>query len=1117
VATRGIQINWRHSNDSSPSLEVVRSVASALSANTTTSITLPSYNEWHHIVVVNTGERQLVYIDGTLKDYDELTSLSKLLGNDNDFLIGRDGDTDLDHLGGNVSYGEHAVVPYALTAQEVGDLNAAGRGYYPAGNSYAGLVRKVLVGVVYYRMTERSGDTATDDMTNLDGTYTGDLRLADTVSALRGGFQPGVRYYSSTDVPGHLLVADSSRQDFFDDVGDFSVVLFFRRDREFRFGPMPMFEDAISSSATTTHVFTMPDATDGQAIPKAKPGDLWLITAGQTNISEDAGADLVTAGFTSLWNAVQTNYRTFGVYKFVTQADIDAHSVTVTTTGSETIYGTAHLIRSARAIEAVHNNAGSNPSSIDPTWAEAEYLWRSNGGFGWNAGVVNFYDNGQDVRTTSETFDPSDIDMTGTTEQTSWTIAVRGFSDGAGDIGGSSYLFFRHDGTDGHHILYDPDNDQIVYSRDAGATVHTVTISQPAIEEWHMLVATYDGADMSLYLDGDLATAKTGSNPQASTLNVGTLAVDTYLYNTTTTPGLEFLASDAALFDRALTATEISQGWEAARGGISARGSLMMRWTTGSRNGWVLPFDLGVFDFGYVMPFDILGTQNAKTMVLPFILNGPGAAGPNGYRDLAYAMAPVGYWTLTDEESTFLDSIGAVHGTATGTFQRNVYPALVNSPNNKMVEFDNSAGAYIDLGDNFDRTATGAFSWAGFIRDDGQDGTASIVTKWDGTDGYYINITATDIVNFGREGTGVLTEISSTTALSGIHHIAATYDGTNMRLYIDGTQEDTDTSTDSVADIATALTLGGAAGESLNAAMDEWGVWDRALSPDEVWTLSQARESAEKQDSGYVLPFLLDGPVESEYVLPFSIIDATTGVDDSGYILAPLLGWYDPVTQKPLSYIEATRSTSGCCGLYLFDEASGATAYDHLGGIEFDYIGSPTLGTAGPLRDSFGTAVTLDGASQSIRYPTSTAGDYLHVGDTLSMVIWFRRDGLGSEELYCAGTGGLEVGFDGSDQLFAAKEGTGDFFTTTTTVTDTAWHMVAVTKAGSTRAMYLDGQALTNSAGDQTLTDTTGDIYIGRHQPSATDYFDGTLGALAIFDAAISAAVVADLYARARG
>jgi hypothetical protein len=192
-------------------------------------------------------------------------------------------------------------------------------------------------------------------------------------------------------------------------------------------------------------------------------------------------------------------------------------------------------------------------------------------------------------------------------------------------------------------------------------------------------------------------------------------------------------------------------------------------------------------------------------------------------------------------------------------------------------------------------------------------------------------------------------------------------------------------------------------------------------------------------------------------------------------------------------------------------------AYDHLGGVDLEYIGSPTLGQPGAARDDASTAVRLDGASQSIRYATSAAGDYLHVGDTLSIIIWFKRDGTGAEELWCAGTGGLEVGFDGSDQPFAAKEGTGNFFTTTTTVTDTAWHMLAVTKDGSTRAMYLDGVALSNSAGDQTLTDTTGDIYIGRHQPGATDYFDGTVDEVSIYDVALDEATVQALYARARG
>lgn len=1116
MATLGYEILWHHSDDGDPSLKVHR-YAGADAGDATTSITLPTYNEWHHLVVVSNGERQIVYLDGTEKDYTEFTPTADVTDG-GPLQLGSSSDPDNGGWSGNVSYAEHSVTPYALTGEEIGDLYAAGQGIYPAGNSYPGLVRKVITAEAYYRLTERDSDITQDDMASLDAAYAGDHALSTTVGALRGGFQPGATFYSSPDgIPGHVAIADSAKQDFFDSNGDFSVVLFYRRDREYRFGPMDMASETIGTSGTTLTI----DIPDGNhETSKAQPGDMWLYVGSHTDTAEDVGASLVTNGFTSLWNATQTDYRTFAVYRYLTQADIDAHETEVTTGGSVNLYGTTWLIRSARDIEAVHNNAGSDPTSINPSWAETEYLFRTYGGWAWSgsAPVVDYYATGNDVRTTSETYDPSDIDMGANTEESSWTIAIRGFSDGSGDLGPSTNIFQRHDGTDGHIIAYDPDNDEIVFSRDLGATVHTVTIQEPSLDEWHMVVATYDGTadEMTVYIDGSLATAKTGNNPQTSALNVGTLATTTYLMNTATPDGLKFLASDLSMHDFALTAEQVAQMWEAARGGISARGSLMMRWTSGSRNGFTFPFDLGVMDFGYILPFDIVGTDNAFGWQMPFILDGPGAAGPNGYRDLATAMLPASYWTFDEDTGTYLDSVGSVAGTHTGTFDRGVTPPLVPVPNSKMIDFTNSTASYVDFGDNHDFNATAAFSFSGVMRDDGQDDSVNIITKYD-SGGYYVSIDGSDILTFGRDDDSTITEVNSTTALSGVHHLAFTFDGTDLRLYVDGVLEGGPTASAEVLPNTTAsLIFGGDAFAGLNAAMDEWGVWDRALTDDEVWTLSQSVTNIHKEDSGFVLPFDLDGPVESEFVLPFSILDATTGTE-GGAILAPLVGWYDPIVPKVLSYIELARSVSGSCGLWPYDEASGAEAFDHLGGIDWDYIGSPTLGVQGPFKDGNGTAVLLDGASQSIRYPDETAGDYLHLGDTLSMVIWFKRDGIGAEELYCAGTGGLEVGFDGSDQPYAAKEGTGNFFTTTTTVTDTAWHMLVVTKVGSSRAMYLDGAALTNSAGDQTLTDTSGDIHVGRHQPSATAYFDGTVAALGLYDVGLDAATILDLYTRARG
>jgi hypothetical protein len=42
-----------------------------------------------------------------------------------------------------------------------------------------------------------------------------------------------------------------------------------------------------------------------------------------------------------------------------------------------------------------------------------------------------------------------------------------------------------------------------------------------------------------------------------------------------------------------------------------------------------------------------------------------------------------------------------------------------------------------------------------------------------------------------------------------------------------------------------------------------------------------------------VCPWILDGPIERRCGFPFSILDDTTGVDDLGYIIAPLVGLYE--------------------------------------------------------------------------------------------------------------------------------------------------------------------------------------------------------------------------------
>jgi hypothetical protein len=86
--------------------------------------------------------------------------------------------------------------------------------------------------------------------------------------------------------------------------------------------------------------------------------------------------------------------------------------------------------------------------------------------------------------------------------------------------------------------------------------------------------------------------------------------------------------------------------------------------------------------------------------------------------------------------------------------------------------------------------------------------------------------------------TGVRTSVIGTAQLSASvwTHLAATYDGSNVKLYVNGTLVGTVAATGSIVQTAAALQLGAASaiGGWFRGRIDEVRIYNRALSPQEI-------------------------------------------------------------------------------------------------------------------------------------------------------------------------------------------------------------------------------------------------------------------------------------------
>jgi hypothetical protein len=109
-------------------------------------------------------------------------------------------------------------------------------------------------------------------------------------------------------------------------------------------------------------------------------------------------------------------------------------------------------------------------------------------------------------------------------------------------------------------------------------------------------------------------------------------------------------------------------------------------------------------------------------------------------------------------------------------------------------------------------------------------GAQVIATK--GAAAYELGFTAGNAVQLSKKGTGSIVASSTTILDSSWHHVAATYDGTTGKIYIDGTDASGATTAQALAANATALTVGDGSAAAHDTA--DLRVLPKVLTPAEI-------------------------------------------------------------------------------------------------------------------------------------------------------------------------------------------------------------------------------------------------------------------------------------------
>ena len=230
-----------------------------------------------------------------------------------------------------------------------------------------------------------------------------------------------------------------------------------------------------------------------------------------------------------------------------------------------------------------------------------------------------------------------------------------------------------------------------------------------------------------------------------------------------------------------------------------------------------------------------------------------------------------------------------------------------------------------------------------------------------------------------------------------------------------------------------------------------------------------------------------------------------------------------------VDYAPLILSRTSLIGYWRLGEASGATAADETEGSPGTYVGGPTLGVAGAISGDADTAMRTAGSEYMNANMVPPTG-----ASQRTIECWARPTTIDGTERYIFGYGasGGGNGFSAAIEnvssaphlLFRHISGNIRFPWSASTG---AWvHVCMVVPSGASTTddvlVYLNGSAVSgtrNSGSNQTLNTGSSDVFFARtSSPSASPGgYQGDIDEAAVYDAALTAAQIAEHYAAGTG
>jgi hypothetical protein len=486
----------------------------------------------------------------------------------------------------------------------------------------------------------------------------------------------------------------------------------------------------------------------------------------------------------------------------------------------------------------------------------------------------------------------------------------------------------------------------------------------------------------------------------------------------------------------------------------------------------------------------------------------------------------VGYWSMNEGGGTVLADSSTYHNN--GTLFGN--PSWVQGIKGLALDLNGST-QYGIISDNSSLDVSNTITLAAWFKPESR-GTQRIIYKTDGVSGYELFLEGQNPfrVSVRFNGSIRLNSTSSYPIDGEWMHVAATWDGNTIRMYINGEEENSMTATSPIGTNSSNLGIGATAAgdESFNGQLDEVYIFRRALNITEIQTLAtrsaiQHFITASAGANGNINPagtiWISEGGNQSFSITPNSsyhiadvLVDGISVGPVESYIFSNI------ISNHTISVIFAANVT-GNVARWTMDEGSGAVLFDSSGhGNSAVIIGSPTW-----VSGIKGMALQITGS----QYAMAADNSNLDLSDEITIAAWIKPNSAGNQSIIKkAITSGYSV--DGYELSLAAAGSSHDhrpyirfnqathgdtyaLYANSQYPSDgNTWMHIAATYDGDTMKIYING-ILDNIVPAAFLINTNSlSLGIGA-QSDGTNRYSGALDDIRIYSYALNASEINSL------